>query len=287
MEASTRRYFGCHVSSSGGLHNALANGKELGVNTIQIHASPPQRWNSKPFAPGIEDAFLAAREESGVEKVFFHGVYLINLATANPAQLHMGKLSLVHCMDLLSRIGGHGVIFHVGSGKDHENEVDGWKQAAEAITWILNEAPRSARLLLEVAAGSGRVIGDQLEDLRAIFDMVPNPDNLGFALDSQHMWASGYALDEELDKIVDDVERVFGLDRVGAIHLNDSKTERGSRKDRHENLGDGLIGGENLRRLFLHPKLSNIPFILETPGLKALETAAVEVSKLRAWLGSA
>ena len=281
---NSTRYFGCHVSSSGGLQNALANGKELGINTIQIHASPPQRWNSKPFPAGVEEAFLAAKPDSGVEKVFFHGVYLINLATANPSQLHLGKLSLVHCLDLLSRIGGHGVIFHVGSAKDHDDEAAGWKQAAEAITWILAEAPKDARLLLEVAAGSGRVIGDQLEDLRAIFDQVPNADNLGFALDSQHMWASGYPLDERLEEVVEQVETIFGLDRVGAIHLNDSKTERGSRKDRHENLGEGLIGETPLKRLFLHPKLASIPFILETPGMKEMDTAKSEVAKLRSWL---
>lgn len=279
------KFFGCHVSASGGLERAIENGKALGVNTIQLHPCPPQRWNSKPFAPNIEREFIAQRADSGIEKVFFHGIYLINLATGNPSQLQLAKLSLIHSLDLISRLKGEGVIFHLGSMKDQADEHVGLTQAASTINQALAESPNDGRLLLEVAAGSGAIIGDRLEELAEVYDQVENKDRVGFALDTQHLWASGYKYDEDLEGFIEEVDRVFGLTRVAAIHLNDSKTERGSRKDRHENLGKGLIGEETLRRFFTHPKLNGIPFILETPAMKDLAEAADEVATLRRWGG--
>lgn len=277
------RFFGCHVSTAGGLENGLKNGEALGVNTIQIHAVPPQRWNSKPAAKGVEDAFLAGFEGSTVKRLFFHGIYLINLATADSKNLKLSILSLTHSMQLLERMGGEAVIFHLGSLKDLDEDT-GFKQAAEAIDEALREAPGKGKLLLEVAAGSGSIVGDRMCELSKIFGMLKSKDRVGFALDTQHLWASGYNLKDNLEEVVSEVEREFGLDKVGAIHLNDSKTELGSRKDRHENLGDGLIGKDALRAVFLHPKLTSIPFILETPAMKDLKSAKDEVVKLKSWL---
>src|SRR5688572_14460359 len=128
-----KRYFGCHVSCSGGFQESLRIADELDINAIQIHPSPPQRWNSKPFPDGCEDAYLERKTSSKVEKLFFHGIYLINLATGNPVQLEQGKVSLVNYLDLAHRLQAEGVIFHVGSGKDHEDEEGAWAQAAAAI----------------------------------------------------------------------------------------------------------------------------------------------------------
>ncbi len=275
------RYFGCHVSSSGGLANALKNGDELGVNTIQIHPSPPQKWISKNFPKDCEKAFLDQKKTSGVKKVFFHGIYLINLANPDPQKFHLSKTSLVHYLDLLARIDGQGVIFHVGSMKDQEDEAEGYKQIVSGVNWILEEAANNSTLLLEVAAGSGKVIGSRMEELARIYEKVALKERLGFALDTQHMWASGYNFQENLEEIISQVDSVLGLDKVHAIHLNDSKTECGSRKDRHENLGKGLIGEAALRAVINHPKLKNIPFILETPALKDMESAKIEVEVLR------
>jgi len=276
------RLFGCHVSGAGGLVNALKNGMELKVNSIQIHPSPPQKWISKPFTKGVEDEFNTHKPNSGITKVFFHGIYLINLANPDPQKFHLSKMSLVHYLDLISRIKGDGVIFHVGSMKDQEDEAEGYKQIISGVNWILEESPNSGRLLLEVAAGSGKVIGSRMEELARIYEGVKDGERVAFALDSQHMWASGYDLRSDTDSIVKDVERVFGLDKVQAIHLNDSKTELASKKDRHENLGKGLIGEEALKRFINHPKLKKIPFILETPALKEMQSAKPEVEHLRA-----
>ena len=278
----SKRFFGCHVSSSGGLVNSVRAGKALGINTIQIHPSPPQRWNYQAFAQGIENDFLSEQPRSGVEKVFFHAIYLINLATIKPEQLQSSVTSLTHYLDLNARIQGAGVIVHVGSMKDQPDANVGNQQAADAIDRILEKSPDNSRLLLEVSAGSGAIIGAKLEELADIYRLVNTKERLGFALDTQHMWASGYNWQTDLPTIISQLEEQFGFDKIGAIHLNDSKTEFASRKDRHENLGDGLIGHQALSNVVRHPKLANIPLILETPCMKDPETAALDVAKLRA-----
>ncbi|NLF24718.1 MAG: deoxyribonuclease IV, partial [Deltaproteobacteria bacterium] len=219
------RFWGCHVPLAGGLASCIKNGEALGVNTIQIHPSAPQRWNSKPFAPGIEQDYLTAKASSSIRKVFFHGIYLINLANPDPAKFHLSKLSLVHYLDLAARVGADGVIFHVGSNKDQVQEQDGFKQAARGINWILEKSDNQAKLLLEVSAGAGKIIGDKLEELAEIYSAVDDKTRVGFALDTQHMWASGYNWREDLEAIVAQVKSVLGMDKVWAIHLNDSMTE--------------------------------------------------------------
>lgn len=274
------RFLGCHVSASGGLENGLKNGEILGVNTIQVHPCPPQRWNFKPFAPGLEDKFLEMREQSKVKRVFFHGIYLINLANPDPKQFANSKTSLYHDLDFSHRIGGDGVIFHVGSMKHQESFEDGLKHAAEGVNWIMDKSKGNARLLLEVAAGSGQVIGSRMEELATIYEHVEHKDNVGFALDTQHLWASGYDLKNDLDGVIKSIEKNFTFEKVWAVHLNDSKTLLGSKTDRHENLGQGEIGLDALTAFVNHPKLVSIPFILETPGLKAMDTAQGEVDIL-------
>ena len=274
------RYYGAHVSAAGGIHNALIAAQELGVNTIQIHPSPPQRWNTSPYPDGTETEFLSALPGSGVEKVFFHAIYLINMATPDAQKFSLAKTSLINYLDLSARIGGAGVIFHVGSMKDQPDEAEGYDRVVSGINAVMEKAPKNSRLIMEVAAGAGAVIGDQLEELELIYSQLEHKDQVGFGLDTQHMWASGYDFVNDLDSIIEQIDKVFTFDKVWSIHLNDSKTELASRKDRHENIGDGLIGGETLERFFLHPKLSEIPFILETPALGTMEGAKSEIAKL-------
>ena len=279
-----KRYFGAHVSAAGGLKNAVGAAVELGINTIQVHPSPPQRWNTTPFAPGVEDPFNEAREGTCLEKVFFHAIYLINMATPDNQKFHSAKTSLINYLDFNARIGGSGVIFHVGSMKDQEDEAVGYDRVVSGLNYVMEKAPDNGRLILEVAAGAGAVIGDKVEELAMIYSQLERKESVGFGLDTQHMWASGYDFQNKLDDVIDNVESILGLDKVWSIHLNDSKTALESRKDRHENIGDGLIGNDALKKVFLHKKLAHIPFILETPALESLEGARSEIEKLRAFL---
>ena len=280
-----KRYFGAHVSAAGGLKNAVAAAVELGINTIQVHPSPPQRWNVTPFPKGIEDAFLEAKEGTCLEKVFFHAIYLINMATPDNQKFNNARISLLNDLDFNARIGGSGVIFHVGSMKDQEDEAVGYDRVVSGLNFIMEKAPDNARLILEVSAGAGAVIGDKVEELAMIYGQLERKENVGFGLDTQHMWASGYDFVNDLEGVIDNVEREFGLDKVWSIHLNDSKTALGSNKDRHDNIGDGLIGGATLKKVFTHKKLAHIPFILETPALATLDGARSEIEKLRGFLG--
>jgi len=280
-----KRFFGAHVSCAGGLHNAALAAIQLDINTIQIHPSPPQRWNSQPFAEGIEEKFLATQKGSCLEKVFFHAIYLINMATPDPQKFHLAKTSLLNYLDLSARIDGAGVIFHVGSMKDQSDEAEGYDRVVSGLNWVLERAPKNCRLIMEVAAGAGSVIGDKVEELALIYSQLDRKENVGFGLDTQHMWASGYDFTTDLEGVITNVEEQLGLDKVWSIHLNDSKTALASKKDRHENIGDGLIGGDTLKKVFTHPKLAKIPFILETPALESLEGARSEVDKLIGFLG--
>jgi deoxyribonuclease-4 len=265
--------------------NAAKTAIELDINTIQIHPSPPQRWNSQPFAAGIEDEFNKLRQGSCLEKVFFHAIYLINMATPDPQKFHFAKTSLLHYLDLSARIQGAGVIFHVGSMKDQPDEAAGYDRVVSGMNWVLERAPAESRLIMEVAAGAGSIIGDRVEELGLIYSQLERKELVGFGLDTQHMWASGYDLVNDLEGVVSQVDSALTLSKVWSIHLNDSKTPLASKKDRHENIGQGLIGDTALKKVFMHPRLTSIPFILETPALESIEGARSEVDQLIGFLG--
>jgi deoxyribonuclease-4 len=169
--------------------------------------------------------------------------------------------------------------------KDQPDEAQGYDRVVAGLNWVLERAPENSRLIMEVAAGSGNIIGDRVEELALIYSQLERKALVGFGLDTQHMWASGYDLVNDHESVIAIVDRELSLDKVWSIHMNDSKTECGSKKDRHENIGDGLIGAKALERIFNHPKLRQIPFILETPALESLEGARTEVDKLLAFLG--
>lgn len=276
------KYLGAHVSAAGGLENALGAAMELKINAIQVHSSPPQRWNTKPYPKGYEASYMELLPESKVEKVFFHGIYLINLATPSEDKQALAEMSLRFYLDLQERIGGSGVIFHLGSLKDEPDEKVGLKRVASGINRVLEKQKGKSRLILEVAAGSGRVVGAKLSDLKIVYDQVEDKSRVGFGLDTQHLWASGYDIKDSYQAVMKEIDETLSIDKVWSIHLNDSKTALGSKIDRHENLGDGLIGNEALATMVNDPRLQEIPFILETPALKDMEGSAREVAKMRA-----
>jgi deoxyribonuclease-4 len=275
------KYYGCHVSCAGGYENAASAANVLGVNSIQIHPSAPQRWNFKPFDFGVEDKFNEIRK--GIEKVFFHGIYLINLASPEDDKRKRSILSLRHYLDLAERMNAEGVIFHLGSLKDEPDEELGFKRITDSVLEILEKAKGSRPLLLEVSAGAGRVVGAKLEDLARVYELTGKHERIKFALDTQHMWASGYDWKER--DILSEVDIILGLNNVACIHLNDSKSALGSKVDRHENLGVGLIGEEAIKKILRDPRVENIPFVLETPAMKDIESAKVEVERFKEMIG--
>lgn len=276
------RYLGCFVSCAGGLFKAIENGKALGVNTIMLHPSPPQRWNTSAFTSEQIDKFNAARTGSGIEKVFFHGIYLINLANPDKQKLHLAKLSLQHYLDLANKVEADGVVFHVGSFRDLDPEVC-FPVIIDAINWVLEQTAGKSKLMLEIAAGSGNVVGDTFLELKRIRDGVVQKKRVQFCLDTAHLFGSGYDIRDNLAGVVAEMEEVLGIENIGAVHFNDSKVSLNSKKDRHENIGEGLIGMDAMQAFLNHPKLKHLPFIMETPALVDVVSSQAEVDKLKSW----
>lgn len=279
------RYLGGFVSCAGGLYKAIENGENLGVNTIMMHPSPPQRWNTKPFDPEQIAKFNEAKAKSGIKKVYMHGIYLINLANPDKQKFHLSKISLVYYLDLLSKIDADGVIFHTGSFKDIEENA-GYERVIYGLNWIMEHLEsefEGKKLFLECAAGAGSIIGDKFEELGRIYEGVKYKEKIGFCLDTQHMFASGYDIVNNLDGVVDQIDKNLGIENVHAIHFNDSKTELASNRDRHENLGEGLIGEKAMTAFLNHPKLKDVSFVLETPGMGDPDLAPKEIGKLHKW----
>jgi len=286
------RYLGAHVSTAGGLSNAIIAAKQLDINTIQIHPTAPQRWTSKPIEIAEIEGMVKAQKQSPVKMVFAHAIYLINLAQPDKQKFHLGKLSLVHYLNFMRDLAtiakqyagdiiAGGVVVHVGSAIHYPAKQEAMDRVLYGLNWILEQAP-AGQLLLESSAGSGQAIGEKLEDLAWLRENSEQKERISIALDTEHMFASGYDWTNP-ETVVAQVEKAIPLDLVSLIHLNDSKVPCGSKKDRHENLGDGLIGEDALKQIINHPKLKHIPMVLETPHMKSIEGARIDVEKLKEW----
>lgn len=260
---------GAHVSAAKSLELSFDRAQEIGAECTQIFISPPQTW---VYAKHSEEEIQKYRQKalgSGIGPNFIHGAYLINLASENPLTLKRSIDWLIYSQQTAQALGIEGTIFHIGSsGKMDRDQA--LQQVIRAISTILQPRQTSsgeAKLILETSAGAGNTIGDEFFELGRIIKEVKE-ERLKVCIDTQHIFASGYDIKtrEGLEKVLDEFDKKIGLDKLVAIHANDSKTELGSHKDRHENLGQGLIGQEAFERIINHPAFKDLPFILEVPG---------------------
>ena len=273
---------GAHVEARKGLWNAFSNASLLGADAIQVHPTPPGFWGSpKPTDEDVE-RFREEYAAAGTPPFFFHAVYLINLASEDPKVHPRSESTLAGYLAAADRLGIDGVIFHVGSHRG-----TGFEAALPGITERMRNAlqradPQHTRLLIENNAGTGGCVGARFEEIRAMIDAVGD-DRVRSCFDTCHAFASGYDLRTEADarRVIDDWDRVVGLDRLDAIHCNDSMTGLGSNRDRHQNIGLGEIGEEGFRALLHDPRLDKLPFILEVPGFEGLGPDAANVAILR------
>ncbi len=257
---------GAHVGASGGLTTAFERAADIGAETIQIFGAPPQTWRRRIIRPDECDAFRARMAETDIQPVFLHGVYLINLATEKPDLLQKSTEALAGDLKLASACGAKGVIFHVGShkGAGFERVLP---QIAKALEGVLKDTPADAWIILENSAGMGGSVGSEFTELGAIMKAVASP-RLQVCLDTEHAYAAGYDLAqrEGLDSALDEFDRQIGLERLVAVHANDSKIPLGGGVDRHENIGDGHIGRAGFEVILAHTAFGNVPFLLEVPG---------------------
>lgn len=258
---------GAHVSAAGGLYPCFANAEAIGVEAIQIFGSSPQQWKfSLPTAENIIK-FKAEQKRTKIATVFLHAPYLINLASAKPDLWNSSVTALVGQMQIAEALGATGVIFHLGSFTGGSLE-QGIKNMAKGMQEVLNQVPGQVQLIMENSSGGGSKIGSTPEEIGAIFDLVKS-DRVKICLDTQHAFAAGLLNEyspSQIDDLVQRCEQGFGWQNVVALHLNDSKTASGSCHDRHENIGEGMIGLAGFKNLSKNKQFTHLPWILEVPG---------------------
>ena len=255
---------GAHVSTAGGLVRALERAEERGAESMQIFNQSPRAWRPTNYSDEDFAAFRERLAQSPVQSVYIHAVYLINVASDDPEVCRKSLTSLTHALSVGDGIGASGVVMHPGSGKGQAPGPT-FKRLGKAIKAALKETGPTP-LLFENTAGAGFTIGRTFEELARVIDASGAHGRLGVCLDSCHLLASGYEVRNRaaFKEVVDQYDDVVGLDRLRALHLNDSKTALGSNVDRHATLGDGEIGEDGLRVFLSEQRFKGLPVLLET-----------------------
>ena len=257
-------YIGCHLSSSKGFAAMGRQALELGANTFQFFTRNPRGSKAKALDEADAAALRDLLAERGFGPIVAHAPYILNLCGAEEKNRLFARETMADDLRRLEHLPGQLYNFHPGShvGQGSEAGID---LIAEGLNAILRPE-QSATVLLETMAGKGSEVGGRFEELRAILDRVTLSDRMGVCLDTCHVSDAGYDLVGDLDGVLTEFDRVIGLEKLRAVHLNDSKNPPGSRKDRHACLGEGTIGLEALTRIVRHPALKRLPFCLETPN---------------------
>ena len=257
-------YIGCHLSSSKGFAAMGRQALELGANTFQFFTRNPRGSRAKDLDTADAAALAELMASHGFGPVIAHAPYTLNLCSGEEKNRAFARETMADDLRRLEFLPGQLYNFHPGSHVGQGTDT-GVALIAEALNQILRP-DQSTTVLLETMAGKGSEVGGRFEELRAILDQVELSGKMGVCLDTCHVSDAGYDIIHDLDGVLTEFDRILGLDRLKAIHLNDSKNPPGSRKDRHACLGEGTIGLEALTRIVRHPALKHLPFCLETPN---------------------
>ncbi len=274
--------FGAHVSSSGGIWQAIDRAEAIGCDAVQVFTQSPRMWRPTSHTPEAVARFRSRRQEAGIESVVCHALYLVNLASRDAVIYDKSVAAMRASLEAAAAIGAEGVIFHLGS-----HLGDGFEPVLERVVPALRELLELTTddlwLLMENSAGAGGTIGRSTDELAALHDALDHHPRLGLCLDSCHWFVSGVDVTDRavLDAAVADIDDRIGLDRLRCLHVNDTKAELGSNRDRHESIGLGLMG-DGLRTFVTHPAFQGLPAILETPGPEGRGPDADELARLRA-----
>lgn len=271
------QHFGCHLSISRGFAAMADTAQTLGADTFQFFTRNPRGGAARAIDP--EDAaVLRARQREGViAPVVAHAPYTVNPCAKEDKTLEFARQTMADDLRRLEQLPGNFYNFHPGSHVGQGIET-GLQRVAGTLDAVMFEGQKTV-VLLETMAGKGTEVGGRFEELRGIVDRTARPELLGVCLDTCHVHDAGYDIVNDLDGVLAEFDRVIGLGRLRALHLNDSKNPRGAHKDRHERLGQGYIGWEAFRRIVTHPALRGLPMILETPN--ELPGYAEEIRALR------
>ena len=257
---------GAHVSTAGGVEKSVKRAQDIGAECIQIFASSPRTWKFRPIPEEKSSKFRAAAAEASLGPTVLHASYLVAIASSDPALVERSVQSLINHLRASEQLGALGLIFHPASHKGRGFDAV-FDQFVTSVQTVLEEAPGESLLMLETSAGSGDHIGSKFEELGKLIKAIDNP-RVAVCLDTQHVWAAGYDIVDKdgFEATIDEFDRDIGLDLLRSVHANDSKRELGSSVDRHDNIGEGLIGEAGFANVMSHPAFKDLPFYLEVPG---------------------
>jgi len=257
---------GAHVSAAGGSNKAVARAEEIGAECFQIFASSPRMWSAKPIADEVAQKYTEEMKRAGMGPTVLHGKYLIALGAEDPELLVKSEKALQADVAAANKLDALGVIFHPAShrGRGFETIID---QFANSVRIILDNEPGDSLLMLETSAGAGDHIGSTFAELGTLIKAIGN-ERVAVCLDTQHVWAAGYNIvnTDSLSAALDEFDKEIGIGLLRSVHANDSMRELGSSVDRHENIGDGLIGTAGFKNLMSNDAFKHVPFYLEVPG---------------------
>ena len=271
------QYIGCHLTISNGFLSMGKQTLELGGSTAQFFTRNPRGGRAKDLDPEDVAAFQAFREEHGFGPFIAHAPYTFNPCAAKPETLEFARMTMADDLRRLEIVGDCYYNFHPGSHVGQGMEA-GIEKIAETLNGILTHQQCTV-VLLETMAGKGSEVGGRFEELREILDRVECADRMGVCLDTCHVSDGGYDIAGDLDGVLMEFDKVIGLSRLKALHLNDSMNPVGARKDRHQKLGQGYLGLDCFRNIVNHPALRELPKVLETPN--ELPGYAEEIRMLR------
>lgn len=260
---------GAHVKTAGGVQNAFKNAEEIGAKCIQIFGASPRQWKtSLPLEETVQE-FLKEKSRSGISQVFLHASYLVNLATPDDELYEKSINNLSTHLQIANLLEAEGLIFHLGSFKN-STKPEAYKRQVKGMLKTLENAPGKANLIMENSSGGGNKLGTTIEGIGEMFRAADNP-RIKVCIDTAHSFGAGLLetfTPKELKAFTEKCDKAFGLENLTVLHINDSKVPFDSKKDRHENLGQGLIGLQAFKNLAQTPHLKDLPWLLEVPGLE-------------------
>jgi deoxyribonuclease IV len=264
--ASAPMYIGAHLSAAGGLDKAVDRAEAVGAESLQVFTQSPRTWRPTNHDPASFDRFRERRAEVGLAGVLCHALYLCNFAAPDDDVYEKSLAALRNTMQVARAIGADGVVFHVGSHLGSGFEA-GLERVVPAMERVLDLSSDETWLLMENSAGTGGTIGRSIEELATLHDRLGRHPRLGVCLDSCHLYASGVDVTDPatLDAMLDELDASIGLDRLRALHVNDSEAPLGSNRDRHANILEGLLD-ERLGVFLGNPRLQGLPAVLEVAG---------------------
>ena len=274
-------HIGAHLSSSGGIHTAVDRAEAVGAESLQVFTQSPRAWRPTNHDPATFDRFRKRRAEMGLHEVFCHALYLCNFAAPDDAVYEKSVAALRNTMEVARAIAADGVVVHVGSHLGSGFEA-GLERVVPAMEQVLELSSDETWLLMENSAGAGGTIGRSVDELATLYQRLDGHPHLGICLDSCHLYVSGIDVTDPaaLDALLDEVDRSIGLDRLRALHVNDSAAPLGSNRDRHANIGEGLLG-EKLGVFLGNSRLQGLPAVLEVAGPDNKGPDANEIRKAK------